>query len=95
MRAGTFTVVPEPRSTAQLVTRGPYARVRHPMYTAVLLGALGAALMRNSAIDWIACVLLVVVLLLKINREEQLLMTRYPEYVDYRSRTAALVPGCY
>ncbi len=95
MRGGNFTVLPEPRGSAQLITRGPYAYVRHPMYTAVLLLGLGAALTRNTLGDWITCALLVLVMLLKIQREEGLLTERYAEYPAYRTRTAALVPGLY
>lgn len=95
MRGGTFTVLPEPRNSAQLITRGPYGWIRHPMYTAVLLGGLGVALTRNTAVDWIQCGLLLAVMFAKIRHEEALLSERYEEYREYRSRTAALLPGVY
>jgi len=95
MRGGNFTVLPEPRDNAHLVTRGPYASIRHPMYTAVLLGGLGVALTHNTLTDWVLCLLLLGVMLLKIRREEGLLIARYADYPAYRARTAALLPGLY
>jgi protein-S-isoprenylcysteine O-methyltransferase Ste14 len=42
----------------QLVTTGPYAIVRHPMYTSLVLSALGALLMYTNYLD--DCILLVI-----------------------------------
>lgn len=95
MRQGTFTVVPEPRETGELVTHGPYAHIRHPMYTAALIGGLGIVLIRGSWMDGILVVLLGLVLIVKLQREERLLQQRYPDYAVYRSHTSALIPGLY
>lgn len=95
MSHGTFTVVPEPRDTATLVTQGPYAVVRHPMYTAALLGGLGVSLIRASLIDGVLLAALALVLVIKLRREEHLLLARFPDYAVYRSHTSALLPGLY
>ena len=95
MRAANFSVLPEPVAGNRLVARGPYARVRHPMYAAVLLGGLGACLLHGSALDWALLALLGVVLAVKARREERLLGALHPAYADYAARTSALVPGLY
>lgn len=95
MRRRTFTVLPEPRAASELVTRGPYAFVRHPMYAAVLLGGLGAFLLRPTVVDAVLSVLLIGVMVVKLHYEERLLAAHHPGYADYRRRTAALVPGLY
>jgi protein-S-isoprenylcysteine O-methyltransferase Ste14 len=95
MKRGTFRVMPEPAAKAQLTEAGPYRWLRHPMYSAVLLAALGAAI--SHATLWHAVVFfaLVIVLLLKIRREEQALLETYDEYANYMTRTRALIPFIY
>jgi len=47
-RPGNFNIRPEPYASGQLVQAGPYRRIRHPMYSAVLLVGLGAALLAGA-----------------------------------------------
>jgi len=91
-RPGNFSVLPEPRASARLVTTGPYAHVRHPMYVAVLVGALGLAAGWNSVAHWIAWIALAVVLDRKARREERLLAERFSGYAAYMARTPRFVP---
>jgi protein-S-isoprenylcysteine O-methyltransferase Ste14 len=92
MPASTFSVLPEPRSGGELVTRGIYRHVRHPMYLAVLLCGIAAALAYGSPAKWVLLALLACVLALKIRREERLLLARFPDYAAYRQRTSAIIP---
>lgn len=91
-RPGNFSVLPEPRATTRLVTGGPYAWVRHPMYTSLLLGAAGVALGWNTPVHWIALGALAVVLDVKARREERLLTHRFADYADYARRTPRFLP---
>jgi protein-S-isoprenylcysteine O-methyltransferase Ste14 len=88
----TFTVMPEPKQDGELVTHGIYRIVRHPMYLAVLLCAIGACLAYGVLWKWIAAALLIGVLLVKIRHEEALLMQRFAAYADYRKRVKAIIP---
>ena len=79
-------------TAGELVTAGPYAFFRHPIYTAVCLFCLAGALSYRTpaAFGW-----LVLELAGAIGRmlcEETLLRARYPEYASYASRTARMVP---
>ena len=89
---GNFSIFPEPRANARLITSGPYARVRHPLYFALMIFALGLAIGWNTAVHWAAAVTLVLILDVKSRREERLLMARFSDYADYASRTPRLVP---
>ena len=79
-------------TAGELVTSGPYAFFRHPIYTAVCLFCLAGALTHRTpaAFGW-----LVLVFAGAIGRmlcEETLLRARYPEYASYSRRTARMVP---
>lgn len=89
---GNFSVFPEPLANARLVTTGPYAFVRHPMYLAVLLLAVGFAIGWRGIVHAAACVVLIFVLYAKAVREERLLRERFAEYAAYQARTARIVP---
>lgn len=78
----------------ELITRGPYALARHPIYTGILVAAAGTALVidRWRALAGLAFILLT--LWLKIRQEEQFMMETFPEsYPPYRRQVKALIPG--
>jgi protein-S-isoprenylcysteine O-methyltransferase Ste14 len=94
-RPGNFSIRPEPKANARLITDGIYQWIRHPMYLAVLLAMLAAVvadprLWRIGA--WLA---LLAVLLAKAAREERQLTARFPDYASYMARTRRLLPGVY
>jgi len=77
----------------QLVRTGPYAWVRHPIYSGILLAVLGTALMRRQPRGFIAFVLLWLAFVLKSRIEERLMRHAFgSEYDDYRHTTGALFP---
>ena len=94
-RAHALTVLPQPLDDAELVERGAYRFVRHPIYSGLILGAIGLAVITPWAGTFIAAALLAIVLDLKRRREEAWLAERFPGYTAYRSRTKALVPFLY
>jgi len=91
-RPGNFNIRPTPRSGGALVTSGPYRWIRHPMYTSVLLGAAGAAVMSHQFLDVLLWLALLVVLAAKAAIEERALMVRFPSYQDYKTQTTRFVP---
>ncbi len=92
-RAGT--VFPRPRKGSTLAQRGAYAAVRHPIYGAILLIAIGWSL-ALSPLGLIPTALLALVFDLKARLEEAWLSERHPEYAAYRARTPRrFVPGVY
>ncbi len=77
----------------QLITTGPYALVRHPIYTGILTGFLGTAIALSQVRGVIGLVLIFVVLWAKLRKEEEWMRSQFGEtYATYVHQTAALVP---
>jgi protein-S-isoprenylcysteine O-methyltransferase Ste14 len=76
-----------------LVQTGPYAVVRHPIYTAILLMFVGTALAYGTLAAVVAVPLAVVSFIVKARREEELMQQHFPDdYAAYRKRTRMIVP---
>ena len=77
----------------ELITTGPYAVVRHPIYTGILTGFLGMAIAISHVRGFIVVVLIFVVFWLKLRMEEKWMRSQFGEtYATYARQTAALVP---
>ena len=77
----------------ELITTGPYAVVRHPIYTGILAGFLGTVVALSQVRGVIAFVLVFVALWIKLRMEEQWMRSQFGQtYADYAQHTAALVP---
>jgi protein-S-isoprenylcysteine O-methyltransferase Ste14 len=76
-----------------MVDRGPYRWVRHPLYTGEIVSSLGIAIGANSLVAVAVWLVLCGLQVYRALREEQVLLQALPGYRDYRSRTAALLPG--
>jgi protein-S-isoprenylcysteine O-methyltransferase Ste14 len=76
-----------------VVDRGPYRWVRHPLYTGEIVSSLGIAIGANSLAAVAAWLVLCGLQVYRALREEQVLLQALPGYRDYKSRTAALLPG--
>ncbi len=89
----SLSPLPQPMAGAALVTRGAYARCRHPLYQAILLCSLGVALALGSLLHLGLCLALCVVLGGKARREERGLQALHPAYAAYRAATPAIMPA--
>jgi protein-S-isoprenylcysteine O-methyltransferase Ste14 len=85
-------VSPEPNRNNQLVQTGIYAYIRHPIYTGVMLAALGTALAHGHSVPLIIALVLCVFFTYKSIFEERWLVQVYPEYAAYRQRAGRFLP---
>lgn len=83
------------KEDAELVTSGPYAWVRHPIYTGVLVAAAGSALVAGPA--YLIIVLpLALYFVYSAKTEERVMLERFAErYRAYMARTKRLIPFVY
>ena len=90
-----LTPFPKPATDGALVEEGPYAVVRHPVYSGGILVAAGISFALSP---WalVGTAALALVWALKARVEERFLAAHYPAYADYRMRTRyRLVPFVY
>jgi protein-S-isoprenylcysteine O-methyltransferase Ste14 len=91
-RPGNFNIHPEPKARGRLVRHGPYRWIRHPMYAALLIGAVATALACRRLDAWLATLALLLVLEVKARLEERWMAQVHPEYAAYRERTGRFLP---
>jgi protein-S-isoprenylcysteine O-methyltransferase Ste14 len=75
-----------------LIRTGPYSRLRHPIYTGLLLAFLGTAVIIGEVRGFLAFVLLLISFAIKSRAEEARMREIFREYEQYRRETAALIP---
>lgn len=79
----------------ELIRTGPYAITRHPIYTGLLFGLLGATIIVGEWRSLTGAIFLFVAIQLKIGTEEKMLREAFPEYEEYRRHTKKLIPLIY
>ena len=83
------TVIPK----GKLITGGPYAFVRHPLYLGTMLLGLGFCVAVNNL--WVAAASLVFFLTIyrsKMSEEEQRIREAYPQYTAYERAVPRWIP---
>ena len=88
----SFSLMAEAR---MLVTGGPYAYVRHPLYLAEAVSVLGLMLQYLSPLAVAIVALQFAVQLARMRNEETVLSALFPDYADYRLRTHRVLPGLH
>jgi protein-S-isoprenylcysteine O-methyltransferase Ste14 len=81
------------QSGHELVTAGPYAYVRHPLYTGLLIAMFGTALISSQLGSVVGLPLALGFFMLKAQREERILEAEFgAAYATYRAQTGGLLP---
>jgi protein-S-isoprenylcysteine O-methyltransferase Ste14 len=77
----------------ELIRTGPYAQVRHPIYTGLLLALLGSALACGEPRALAGLAIVVLAFVRKLRIEERFMGELFPQqYARYRAEVPALVP---
>jgi protein-S-isoprenylcysteine O-methyltransferase Ste14 len=77
----------------QLIRSGPYARIRHPIYSGVLLGVAGSALVVDEWRGVLAFLLLLTNYTVKAKREDKILAEAFPmNFADHEKTAGFLLP---
>jgi protein-S-isoprenylcysteine O-methyltransferase Ste14 len=96
LRLGSgLTPLPFPKDGAPFVQSGPYAVVRHPIYSGLLIGSAGIALLASGWLTWVYAAALFTLFDVKTRHEERWLSSKFPEYASYQRRVRKLLPFLY
>jgi protein-S-isoprenylcysteine O-methyltransferase Ste14 len=77
----------------ELITRGPYAFVRHPIYTGLLTMFVATVIVLGHVAGIIAIPIVFVSFWIKLRSEEKLMLEKFPnEYAAYQQRVKRLIP---
>lgn len=86
----------QPERGQHVIDTGPYALVRHPMYSGSILVHIGTALLLGSWIGLAMASVLVALLGTRVVLEERLLRQGLPGYGDYTARVRwRMIPGLW
>jgi protein-S-isoprenylcysteine O-methyltransferase Ste14 len=78
----------------ELVSSGPYARVRHPIYTGLLLAFASVVIARGDLISVLGGTMMTLGVLQKLRIEERWMTETFgAAYAEYRDRVPALIPA--
>jgi protein-S-isoprenylcysteine O-methyltransferase Ste14 len=77
----------------ELIESGPYALARHPIYTGLIVMALGTAINYGRVIGFGLLVSLCGGLWWKARQEERIMSRHFPDaYAEYKTRVRAIIP---
>ncbi|MBN8950832.1 MULTISPECIES: isoprenylcysteine carboxylmethyltransferase family protein [unclassified Rhizobium] len=76
-----------------LIRSGPYALVRHPIYSGLMLAIIGSAIARGDIAAVFAVAAMLYAVLRRVSIEERWMSETFgPAYADYKASTPALIP---
>jgi protein-S-isoprenylcysteine O-methyltransferase Ste14 len=91
--AGNWSADAVIKEDHELIARGPYRYVRHPIYSGLILMAVGAVLLWSTPVALAVLIGFPVMLWVKLSQEERLLTRHFPdEYPRYKAKVKALIP---
>lgn len=92
-----WSITLEIRDRHELVSNGPYAFVRHPMYTSFLLMGIGQAFLLPNWVGGLAGLVgFAILFFLRVNEEERMMMETFgPQYRAYMEKTKRIIPYIY
>ncbi|MGJ3233401.1 methyltransferase family protein [Marivirga sp.] len=77
----------------KLITKGIYGRMRHPLYTALILGIVGFVIFSPTYTNLVHAICILIYLFIGIYYEEKRLSAHFgKEYEEYKSQTPMLFP---
>ena len=91
-----WSALPGLKKDHELIERGPYRLVRHPIYTGLLLAIFGTFLAGGRVWNLSIVAMAALLLIVKLKAEEALLTRQFSDaYPQYQRRVKAIIPFLY
>jgi len=74
----------------QLIRQGPYRWIRHPIYTGILMGMIGTAMIKGHLRGWLGFVVVLGTFYFKARREERFLRKEFGEGFEEHTRDTGM-----
>ncbi len=87
-----LTPFPTPKKDGTLIQTGLYKFVRHPIYSGIILAAMGFGLYQGNLWKVSIGIILWVLFYFKSKYEENLLSNQFPDYKSYKKSTNRFFP---
>ncbi len=87
-----FNIQPNLKNGCQLIITGAYRYIRHPMYTSVIMMMFAVLVATPTFMELVFFITLIIVLVLKAKREEDLWCGHDETYTEYKNRTKLFIP---
>jgi protein-S-isoprenylcysteine O-methyltransferase Ste14 len=87
--SGTVTL----KEHHELIREGLYSRIRHPIYSGILLGAIGSGMIQGEVRDLLGCLILFLSFFIKAKREESFLFQEFgTNFTEHQRHTGMFLP---
>ncbi len=83
---------PSPLPGSKLIENGVYRFIRHPIYTGLILSFFGFAIISDSGYRILITAVLFLLFYFKTIYEEKRLIEKFPNYLEYKSRSGRFFP---
>ena len=91
----SLSPLPQPKADTVLVETGLYGLMRHPIYSGLIGGCFGWALLNHSLLALALAVGIFVFFDVKARREERAMAAHFPDYRNYMRRVRRFIPYVY
>jgi len=87
--SGTDTL----KENHELIVRGPYRLVRHPIYTGLLIMVIATVMQQGHIAGMLGLILVFVSFWIKLDEEEELMRKQFPDqYATYQQQVRRIIP---
>ena len=87
--SGTVTL----KENHELIVRGPYRLVRHPIYTGLLIMVIATVMQQGHIAGMLGLILVFVSFWIKLDEEEELMRKQFPDqYATYQQQVRRIIP---
>ncbi len=90
-----LSAFPTPKTGSQLIEKGLYKYIRHPIYSGIIIAGIGFSVYSDSGFRLIITLFLLILFYFKSAYEEEKLSAVFPEYTEYKKRTGRFWPRLF